>query len=71
MTTGQMLAALRAEGFHITPRMVGHAAELGLLPAADRASNWRRWTPRHLAAMRRYLRNHSRVQRGPAIGGGE
>lgn len=70
MTTGQMLAILHAEGFHVTPRMVGHALRLELLPAADRVSGWRRWTRKHLAAMRRYLREHSRVQRGPTIGGG-
>lgn len=68
MTTGQMLAVLQSEGWHVTSRMIGHAANLGILPVAARAGNWRRWTDRHLRAMRHYLRRHSR-QNQPRVGG--
>ena len=63
LTTGQMVSLLRAEGWYLTPRIVTHAESIGALPRPARVGRYRQWRHVHLAALREYLRNHSRSQR--------
>jgi hypothetical protein len=55
--------------------MVGHAEGLGMLPRPKRGGRYRHWQPRHVDALREYLRNHSRGQRSSLLleteGGGK
>ena len=61
MTTGQLLARLRREGFHVTRRIVDHAVAIGMVPRPAKVGNWRQWTPAHADAIRDYLRRYSRA----------
>ena len=70
LTTARLLAVLTAEGFYVTRRILYHAAETGFIKIPPRAGNHRRWTPRHVAGLRRYLRENSRSQSDDVIGGG-
>jgi hypothetical protein len=69
LTTTQLLAILRAEGFRVTRRMLYHAIGVGSLSRPPRAGNLRRWTPLHVEALRDYLRERSRTQPDAVIGG--
>jgi hypothetical protein len=70
LTTGQLLELLRAEGWHVTPRMVNHAESIGALPRPARVGRYRQWRQLHLEALRDYLRTQSRSQRSSIAGEG-
>jgi hypothetical protein len=70
MTTGQLLARLNREGFHVTRRMLDHAVVIGMVPRPVKVGNWRRWTPVHADVIRVYLRDYSRVQGSRQRNGG-
>jgi hypothetical protein len=70
LTTGQLVSLLRAEGWHLTPRIVTHAESIGALPQPARVGRYRQWRDVHVAALREYLRNHSRSQRSSITGEG-
>lgn len=71
LTTTQLLALLRAEGWYCSRRMVYAAIAVGSLSRPPRSGNLRRWTPLHIEALRQYLRDHSRTQPAEMIGGAQ
>lgn len=71
LTTAVLLALLRAEGWHVTRRMLYSAIAVGSLSRPPRSGNLRRWTPLHIEALRQYLRDHSRTQPDEMIGGAQ
>jgi hypothetical protein len=68
LTTGQLLELLRAEGWHVTPRIVNHAESVGALPRPTRVGRYRQWRELHVSALRDYLRTQSRSQRSAIVG---
>jgi hypothetical protein len=68
LTTGQLLELLKAEGWHVTPRIVNHAEGIGALPRPARVGRYRQWRDLHVSALRDYLRTQSRSQRSAIVG---
>lgn len=62
LTTNEVIARLKAEGFNLNRRAINHAATIGVLERPPRAGNHRRWTANHLEQLRHYCRKHSRSQ---------
>lgn len=63
LTTTELVDLLRAEGWYVTQRMVNHAESIGAIPRPSRVGRYRQWREHHAAALRDYLRDHSRSQR--------